>query len=124
MEQTTDNVNTLIAAYIPDSAAKKVTDADRKFIHAHLSSALIEQENVQLALGEVSVTNPFTGTKVVATPLVTSLVKMVQELSYNEFGEHTLKHYNLTRGNAVQKFDRARMLALKIDSNTYMQILD
>ena len=124
MEQTIDNVNTLIAAYIPDSVATKITDADRKFIHAHLSSTLIEQENLQLNGIAPTVRNPFTGVTMETTPLIAALVRMVMELSYNEFGSNTLAYFGLTRGNAVQKFDRARYLTQKLDSNVYMQMLD
>ena len=124
MEQTIDNVNTLIAAYIPDNAASKITDADRKFIHAHLSGTLIEHENLRLNGIPITVCNLFTGAVIETTPLIAALVRMVTDISYSEFGPNTLTRYGLTPGNALKKFDRARYLTQKLDSNVYMQMLD
>ncbi len=101
---------------------EKITPADKKFIIAHLQDLgfIGSAEN----LTKPSVTNPFSGAVLDANPLEKCLVDFVQNLSDSNFRPDILEGYKLTQGDAVQKFDRARYLLMKINREMYMAILD
>jgi len=94
----------------------KLTAADQKFINTHITPNINEWVK--------GVSNPFSGETFPASPLIATLVQMVQDLSYTEFSTTSLNKWGCTKGNAVQKFDRARYIVLKLDSKLYMSILD
>lgn len=100
--------------YIPKDV--KLTDADHKFIETHIKA--------HMPTLEVRISNPFSGVMIMTNPLIGTLVHMVQALSMSDFSKRQLSIWNLTEGNATMKFDRARSIVLKLDSNIYMQILD
>jgi hypothetical protein len=94
----------------------KLTVADEKFIDQHITSHVSDDNTV--------VGNPFTGEEIGTTPLIATIVWMVQDLAYEDFQPWVLEKWGLTRGNAYQKFDRAKNIVLKLDSDVYMKILD
>jgi hypothetical protein len=97
---------------------QKLTAADEKFIEQYIKPKLTEDD------GTSHVTNPFSGESIQTTPLIATIIGMVQDLAYNDFHPWMISKWGLTKGNAVQKFDRARHIVLKLDSHVYMQILD
>lgn len=101
----------------------KVTPADKKFVEQHLSKVIENLEKSE-ANWKSEVRNPFSGESIEANPLEKSIVLFVQELSYNEFSPAVLAKYGISQGSAVQKFDRARYLLLKINQSMYSAILD
>ena len=94
----------------------KLTDADKKFIAEHIDPHVNEKIN--------TVSNPFTGESMETTPQITTLVEMIQNLSFNDFHPNALKKWRCTPTNCVSKFDRARMIVLKLDKNVYYKIID
>ncbi len=99
----------------------KLTEADNKFIRDFLN-AKEEDFNAQ----NVIRTNRFTGEDFEVSPIVAKAIDFVYTIEGAFGNESRLKRIssNLTVGNAVQKFDRARMLVMKMDSKAYMGILD
>jgi len=100
---------------------EKITAADDKFIAAYLASQI---QAIEKSGDTSQVRNPFTGESLDANPLEKSIVDFVQDLSYNEFHPTILAKYNVSRGSAIQTFDRARYLLLKINQSMYSAILD
>ena len=99
----------------------KLTEADNKFIRDFLN-AKEEDFNAQ----NVIRTNPFTDEEFEVSPIVAKAIDFVQVVEQSFGNESRLKRIsqNLTIGNAVQKFDRARMLVMKMDSNAFMGIIN
>ena len=100
--------------FIPKEATK-LAPADHKFIEQHI---------VPNEVSNLSVQNPFSGVRAEVSPLVATLVALVQDLAYNDFAPHLLAKWGLTANNAVSKFDRARYIILKIDKETYYNFID
>ena len=94
----------------------KLTDADKKFITEHIDPLVHEELH--------EATNPFTGARIETTPQIATLVRMIQELSYNNFNPRVLKKWGCKQTNCVSKFDRARQIVLKLDKNIYFEIVD
>ena len=94
----------------------KLTDADKKFITEHIDPLVHEELH--------EATNPFTGARIETTPQIAALVKMIQDFSFNDFHPRVLKKWGCKSTNYVSKFDRARMIVLKLDRNVYNNIID
>ena len=94
----------------------KLTEADKKFITQHIDPHVNERVN--------TVFNPFNGEQIETTPQITTLVKMIQDLSFNNFHPGALKKWGCKSTNAVSKFDRARMIVMKLDRNVYYKVID
>lgn len=89
----------------------KVTAADYKFVEAHVLEHMSE--------GDKRITNPWSGDSATVNPLIAALYLMIEELQNG-----MLEKYGLKPTNWVSKFDRARMLILKLDSKIYMDFVD
>jgi len=101
----------------------KLTDADKKFIAEHIDPLIFEttmHSHEELP----TVSNPFSGTVIQTTPQIATLVRMIQELSYNNFNPRVLKKWGCKQTNCVSKFDRARSIVLKLDRNIYFDVID
>ena len=94
----------------------KLTDADKKFITAHITPLIHEELR--------TVSNPFTGAVIQTTPQIATLVKMIQDLSFNDFNPAVLKKWGCKQTNCISKFDRARSIVLKLDRNIYFDVID
>ena len=99
----------------------KLTEADNKFIRDFLN---VTDDDFDART--VTCRNRFSGEPCETSPIVAKMVKFVFDVEFAFENAPLLKQIskNLTVGNAIQKFDRARMLVLKMDSNAYMCLLD
>lgn len=95
----------------------KLTEADKKFITEHITPR-IHEEKLR------TVSNPFTGANIETTPQIATLVKMIQDFSYNDFNSYALKKWGCKQTNCISKFDRARHIVSKLDKNIYFEIID
>lgn len=95
---------------------KGVTPADVKFFDAYIKPQM-RQDNT-------SVVNPLSGFAKTVDPAIATLTDFVQELSYYSFAPFILKKWGVPSGRAVQLFDRARYLILKLDNNVYSEVID
>ena len=95
---------------------EKLTAADKKFITAHIDPLIHEDLHF--------VSNPFTGETIETTPQIATLVKMIQDLSYDNFSPRALKKWGCKPTNCISKFDRARHIVMKLDRNVYMTVVD
>lgn len=93
-----------------------LTNADKKFLTEHITPLIHEELR--------TVSNPFTGAIIQTTPQIATLVKMIQDLSYNDFNLNMLKKWGCKQTNYISKFDRARQIVLKLDKNIYFEIID
>lgn len=84
----------------------------------NLLAKLETKHGLLLDPSEDRVHNPMTGTDVAVDPAVAALIRFVQATAY---GPNFSYGYNKV---AVNDFDRARMLVLKLDNQAYFQILD
>jgi len=96
--------------------SKGVTEADRKFYDKYIAPRYAEQN--------IHVLNPFTEYRKVVHPVIANLVTFVQELIYDDFHPSTLKKWGVPEGRKIQLFDRAKYLVLKLDRETYSNVLD
>ena len=103
-------------------AKTKLTPADEKFIAKFLNA------DGKLSFDAATITrrNRFTGETFEVDPICAKAIDFVLAVESAFGSEVALKRIApaLTKGNAVQSFDRARMLVLKLNSEAYMGILD
>lgn len=82
------------------------------------------QDNYGLIVSEneTTVTNLFTGQNFTATPLVAALVNFlnVSYRNYNLFGKMSFNNKPV----AIGTYDRTKYLILKLDSDTYYNVID
>lgn len=102
-------------------AKEKLTEADKKFIAKFFGV-------VDFTANDITRTNRFGGAPIQVDPVFAKCYDFVLKLEYaiNKQTEIAVKlvHPELKLTNAVQNFDRARMIAMKMDSNAYMELLD
>jgi len=98
----------------------KLTDADKKFLATHITPNMPRP----VFDGTMKVSNPFTSETIETTPQIATLVKMIQDLSYNDFNPRMLDKWGCKSTNCVSKFDRARMIVMKLDRNVYYKVID
>ena len=102
-------------------AKEKLTEADKKFITKFFGE-------VDFKATDIKRTNHFSGESISVDPVFAKCFDFVQkvEQALNARNEKQLQaiHSELKMTNAVSNFDRARMIALKMDSNAYMELLD
>lgn len=102
-------------------AKSKLSPADEKFIAKFL------KDKLDFSIDTITRTNKFTGEKVELDPICAAVYDFVMDL-YNamNIGETAIKrvHPDLKSTNAVQNFDRARYIMMKLDSEAYMKLLD
>lgn len=95
---------------------KGVTPADVKFFETYIAPKVRADND--------SIANPFTGASQKVDPVIATLTDFVYELSQYEMAPFILKRWGVPAGRAVQSFDRARYLILKIDENVYRNFID
>lgn len=100
---------------------EKLTEADKKFITKFFGE-------VDFSAIGITRRNHFSGESVSVDPVFAKCFDFIQkvEQALNSQSEQQLKviHSELKMTNAVSNFDRARMIALKMDSDAYMELLD
>ncbi len=98
----------------------KLTAAQVKFIEKFLGNASATETTV--------LTNRFSGNPSTVTMQFAAAYNMIMtlETAMNRRSEAMLKtfHPDLKMSNAVQNFDRARMLCLALDNKAYSNLLD
>ena len=94
---------------------KSITLADRKFIEKHIVS-IDETKTI--------VCNPLSEWEGETSPLVVALVQRIQDLINSDFAYWARDKWIISKGGAVQDFDRARLIILKLDSNIYSNVID
>lgn len=102
-------------------AKEKLTPADKKFIAKFFGEVNFGSELITRS-------NRFTGETVEVDP-VTALMfdfimKLDQAMQMRTDRAVQSVHPDLKLSNAIMNFDRARMIALKMNSNAYMTLLD
>ena len=102
---------------------EKLTAADKKFLTAHIDP-LIFTTTMHSHEELHTVSNPFTGETIETTPQIATLVKMIQDLSYDNFSPRALKKWGCKPTNCISKFDRARYIVMKLDRNVYLKVVD
>jgi len=103
-------------------AKTKLTAADEKFVRDFL---VVTEEDFDANITHRR-SNRFSGEEFEVDPITAKAIDFVygvEEVFGNEIALKRISK-NLTVGNALQKFDRARMLVLKLDTTAYMGILD
>lgn len=95
---------------------KGVTPADKKFIEKCIAS--------QFHGGRTLCTNHFSGVEIRSNVLIGTLIQFIQELENSDFSPSVCSKWQISTGQSVQMFDRARMLILKLDPSIYSEILD
>lgn len=102
-------------------AKEKLTPADKKFIAKFFGE-------VDFDAKDITRRNRFSGVEISVDPVFAKCFDFVLKLegAMISHNENQLKaiHPELKMTNAVSNFDRARMIALKMDSNAYMELLD
>ncbi len=103
-------------------AKTKLTPADEKFIAKFLNF----DNKIDFNVENIVRSNRFTGETFDVDPVSAAAIDFVFRVERAFHNEAALKRISpaLTVGNAVQSFDRARMIVLKMDSRIYMGILD
>ncbi len=104
-------------------AKSKLTPADNKFIEKFLNF------NKQIDFDATKKhfrSNRFSGETVEVDPVSAACIDFVLAVESAFGNEARLKRISpaLTNGNAVQSFDRARMIVMKMNSAAYMALLD
>ena len=94
---------------------KGVTPADKKFIEKLVPNF---EESRTIAV------NTFSRERFETNPLIGNLITFIQNMEYSDFSAEYLKKWNLSSGQGVQAFDRARMLVLKLDAGIYSNVID
>lgn len=102
-------------------AKEKLTEADKKFISNFFGV-------VDFDAKDITRSNRFGGPQISVDPVFAKCYDFIMALeelihSRNEAKMQKL-HPALKNTNAVMNFDRARMIALKMDSNAYFELLD
>jgi len=105
-------------------AKEKANVADKKFMTAFFNFTEKDSDTTPI-LKE----NPFSGQVFEVDPICAKCIDFVQELEPLINGQRLdliqAKYPSIKSiGGAIQKFDRARYLVLKLDSSVYMNILD
>jgi hypothetical protein len=100
---------------------EKLTEADKKFITKFFGE-------VDFDATDITRRNRFSGVQISVDPVFAKcfdFILALEEAMVNR-SEAQMKKISpeLKMTNAVQNFDRARMIALKMDSNAYMELLD
>ena len=100
---------------------EKLTEADKKFITKFFGSVDFDARGITR-------TNRFSDCTVNVDPVFAKCFDFIMNLEGAMItrSENKIKavHPELRLTNAVQNFDRARMIALKMDSGAYMELLD
>jgi hypothetical protein len=100
---------------------RKLTPAQEKFIEKFLGKDLSETETTVIS-------NRFSGNPSVVNLKFAAAYNFVMQMesAMSRRSEAALQkiHPDLKLSNAIQNFDRARMLALSLDSEAYMNLLD
>jgi hypothetical protein len=94
---------------------KLITKADIKFIEEYI----LEQ-------GDYKTFEGLRGENITCTGFLAGLIKFVFDIEPYLADNMRLQMYHdkLTKKNAINKFDRARHLILKLDSHAYMTLID
>ena len=102
-------------------AKEKLTEADKKFITKFFGE-------VDFDATDITRRNRFSGAQISVDPVFAKCFDFVLALEEAMVSRSEAKmqkiHPSLKMTNAVSNFDRARMIALKMDSNAYMELLD
>lgn len=102
-------------------AKEKLTEADKKFITKFFGVVDFDATNITR-------TNRFGGAAISVDPVFAKCYDFIiaLEIAINSRSEEQAQkvHPLLKLSNAVMNFDRARMIALKMDSSAYFQLLD
>jgi hypothetical protein len=102
-------------------AKEKLTEADKKFITKFFGE-------VDFGITDIKRKNRFSGVEISVDPVFAKcfdFVLALEQAMMNRSEAQMQKiHPSLKMTNAVQNFDRARMIALKMDSNAYYELLD
>jgi hypothetical protein len=100
---------------------EKLTEADKKFIMKFFGV-------IDFDATDITRKNRFSGVEISVDPVFAKcfdFILALEEAMINR-SEAQMKKISseLKMSNAVQNFDRARMIALKMDSDAYMELLD
>ena len=87
---------------------KKVTEADRKFVENYIAPKMSKEAS----------------TEELINGLTNFIYKMQSGYGVTGFANWVCNIYKVPQGRALQCFDRARYLVLKLDSDTYMRLID
>jgi hypothetical protein len=102
-------------------AKEKLTPADKKFIEKFFGE-------VNFDATDIIRENRFSGVKISVDPVFAKCFDFVLNLEEAMVTQSEVKmqkiHPSLKMTNAVSNFDRARMIALKMDADAYMELLD
>ncbi len=102
-------------------AKEKLTPADKKFIEKFFGE-------VNFDATDITRENRFTGVKISVDPVFAKCFDFVLNLEEAMVMQNEVRmqkiHPSLKMTNAVSNFDRARMIALKMDADAYMELLD
>jgi len=102
-------------------AKEKLTDADKKFIMKFFGE-------VDFDATDITRSNRFTGVTISVDPVFAKCFDFVLNLEEAMVNRSEVRmqkiHPSLKMTNAVSNFDRARMIALKMDADAYMELLD
>jgi hypothetical protein len=100
---------------------EKLTEADKKFITKFFGM-------VDFEATDITRRNRFSGVQISVDPVFAKcfdFILTLEEAMVNRSEVQMQKiHPTLKMTNAVQNFDRARMIALKMDCDAYMELLD
>ena len=104
-------------------AKSKLTPADEKFIAKFLN---FDNKIDFNDISTITRRNRFTGESFEVDPICAVAIDFVFKVETAFHNERALKRicHSLTVGNALQSFDRARMIVLKLNPSAYMGILD
>ena len=101
---------------------KKLTEADHKFLNETIAPRL-EGRKPDGANWEVR--NPSTDVSHNTNALIRFIILFVYGMTMSEFSIGEMNRWNGVKpSNVVSKFDRARMIVLKLEQRLYMDILD
>lgn len=102
-------------------AKEKLTPADKKFIVKFFGEVDFDATDIKRR-------NIFSGVEISVDPVFAKCFDFIQKLepAINSQNEARMKaiHSSLKLTNAISNFDRARMIALKMDSRAYSELLD
>jgi len=102
-------------------AKEKLTDADKKFVAKFFGE-------VDFNATDIKRRNRFSGVEISVDPVFAKCFDFIfaLESAMANRSEAQMQKISptLKMTNAIQNFDRARMIALKMDSNAYMELLD
>ena len=100
---------------------EKLTEADKKFITKFFGEVDFNAKGITRK-------NRFSGSAIDVDPVFAKCFDFIMRLegAIASGSEREMKfvHPELRLTNAVSNFDRARMIALKMDADAYMELLD